>query len=186
MNLTEAIKGRRSVRRYTEQQLDKNIVDKLLNAAIQAPTATNAQPWAFSVVQNPKLLKQFSDAAKKQLLEVAEQNPQLEKYRPALSKPAFNIFYNAQTLIVIYGKSDTPHPIEDCSMAAQNLMLTAHSLGLGTCWIGFALPFLSLPETKRLLNIPADYIPVAPLIIGYPDGTMPLIEKSPPKIFSWQ
>lgn len=186
MNLAEAIKNRRSVRRYSTHQVERNIINKLLDAAVQAPTATNAQPWAFTVIQDIDLLKKYSDEAKKLLIASNEHNPHLDKYRTMLSNPNFNIFYTAQTLIVLYGKSEAAQPNEDCSMAAQNLMLMAHSLGLGTCWIGFAVPFLSLPEIKHELRVPPNYDPVAPIIVGYPAVETPPVPKNPPIIFSWQ
>jgi nitroreductase len=68
LNLQEAIENRRSVRNYTPQKVDKAIVEKLIEAAIQAPSAGNSQPWSFAVIQDKKLLQEYSDRAKKLLL----------------------------------------------------------------------------------------------------------------------
>ena len=64
MELMEAIYKRRSVRFFTEEQVDKDTIDKLINAAIQAPSAMNGQPWAFSVIQDKALMQKISDDSK--------------------------------------------------------------------------------------------------------------------------
>lgn len=186
MNIAEAITTRRSVRNYTDQQIPRLHIQQLLSAAAQAPSAMNSQPWAFSVIQDKALLKSFSDLAKSHLLTLIEDLPALEKYRGALSSEAFNIFYNASTLLTIYARPLDPHPEIDCSLAAQNVMLLAHSLGLGSCWIGFAEPLLNLPAVKKELNIPEEYSAIAPLILGYPAVLTPALPKKEPEIIFWK
>jgi nitroreductase family protein len=82
----------------------------------------------------------------------------LFQYRDQLSKPGFDIFYGAPLLIVIAATSDARQSAEDCCLAAQNLMLAAHGMGLGTCCIGFARPWLNLAETKVEIRIPTAYV----------------------------
>ncbi|MCW2277522.1 nitroreductase family protein [Heliophilum fasciatum] len=185
MELLEALYTRRSVRRYTDQPVTKETIEQLLQAATQAPSAMNFQPWAFLIIQDRAKLAEFSTQAKALLLTLLEQAPNLRRYETALSNPKFNIFYEAATLLVIYGKPESHRTIVDCSLAAQNLMLAAHALGLGTCWIGFAQPLLDQPDIKASLGVPADYQVVAPIIIGYPQGKMPAPEKKPPEIIAW-
>jgi nitroreductase len=74
----------------------------------------------------------------------------------------------------------------DCCLAAQNLMLTAHALGLGTCWIGFSQPLLNSTEFKTELGIPSEYIAVAPLIVGYSEISPAKVSRKPPEILVWQ
>lgn len=186
MDLLEAIYNRRSVRNYADNQVDKTTIEKLLAAAVQAPSAMNSQPLSFAVIQNSDLLHDYSDRSKKLLLNSLDRIPQLTKYKAALENPDFNIFYNAKTLIIIFAKLTGLHAAEDCCLAAQNIMLAAHSLGLGTCWIGFARPFLNLPEIKQELSIPAEYEAVAPLIVGYPQINPPAIPKKAPEILFWK
>ncbi len=186
MELIDAINNRRSIRNYKNQVVEKSAIDKILQAAVQAPSAMNSQPWAFAVIQNSELLQMYSDRAKGYLLSALEKNPLLIKYRAVLSKPDFNIFYNANTLIIIYAKPEGPHPVEDCCLAAQNLMLAAHSLGLGTCWIGFASALLNLREVKNELGVPEEYIATAPIIIGHPQSAVPDIPKKAPEIIFWK
>lgn len=186
MKLSDAIPNRRSVRNYTPRKVEKELVEQLLNAAVQAPSASNSQPWAFAVIQDEKLLKEYSDRAKQYLLTVIDRQPALEKYRAMLANPEFNIFYNAGTLIIIYSRPEGPSPQNDCALAAQNLMLAACGLGLGTCWIGFAKTLLDLPELKREAGVPPEYTAVAPIIVGYPQGRIPQLKKDPPQIIYWK
>lgn len=187
MDLFDAMKGRRSIRNYREASVEKETVNQLLHAATLAPSAMNSQPWAFTIIQNTALLKNLSDQAKSYLIDhCMTQDSPLNKYHSILSKSDFNIFYNASTLITIYAKPISPHALEDCCLAAQNLMLSAHALGLGSCWIGFASPFLNKVETKKEFGVPESYKAVAPIILGYPHNTIALKDKKPPEIINWQ
>lgn len=186
MEFMEVLSGRRSVRQYTEQKVSRELVEKLIQSAVQAPSAMNSQPWAFAVIQDKAQLKDYSDQAKAFLLSILNEHPPLSRYQAALSNPDFNIFYNADCLLLILTRSAGPHPDQDCCLAAQNVMLTAHALGLGSCWIGFAAPLLNQPAIKEQLNIPNDYSVVAPLIIGYPQGKMPAIPREKPEIVFWK
>ncbi len=186
MELIEALTNRRSVRSYTSKKVDNTIIQELLQAAVQAPSAMNAQPWAFAIIQDNVLLKEYSDQAKRLLLTSINKTPELSKYKPLFENPDFNIFYNAQSLILIFAKNEGLHSAEDCCLAAQNLMLTAHSLGLGTCWIGFARPYFNLPEVQTQLGIPSGYEVVAPIIIGYPQINPPAALKKDPEILFWK
>ena len=186
MELMQAIENRRSIRNYSTQPVDKETIRQLVHAAIQAPSAMNSQPWAFAAIQDASLLQDMSNRAKRLLLSVMDQKPLLEKYRGAMLNSEFNIFYNASTLLIVYARPEGPHPECDCTLAAQNIMLTAHDLGLGSCWIGFALPLLNLPEVKQELGVPAAYTAVAPLVIGYPAGKAPAIPRTDPEIFFWK
>jgi nitroreductase len=187
LNLTEAIENRRSVRSYTAQKIDRATVTKLLHAAVQAPSASNTQPWSFVVIQDAALLKDYSDRSKSLLLSTIDlDNSPHKKYRAMLSNPDFNIFYTAGTLIVIYAKPMGRHSYGDCCLAAQNLMLAAHGLGFGTCWIGFAGTLLDTPEAKKELGVPADYSLVAPLIVGHPQGRIPQLTRDEPEILFWK
>lgn len=186
MNLIKAISTRRSVRNYTAQKVAKESIDILLNSAIQAPSASNSQPWAFAVIQDADLLKRYSDKSKNFLLALSDEQPLLAKYRGMLSNTDFNIFYNASTLVIIYAKPEGLHAEGDCCLAAQNLMLTAHDQGLGTCWIGFAVSLLNQPEIKAELGVPKEYTVVAPIIVGYPQGAIPQLLRKEPEILAWR
>ncbi|HJV91595.1 MAG TPA: nitroreductase [Holophagaceae bacterium] len=184
MNVLEAIRGRRSIRAYGPEPVDEGRVRELLDAAIHAPSAMNRQPWAFVVIQDPALLKSISDRAKAHAL--AHLDPRAPHgFRETLSSPDTNLFYDAGTLILICASAEGGFAPGDCCLAAQNLMLAAHALGLGTCPIGLALGWLGLPESKRELGIPAGYAPVLPLIVGHPREHPPLPQRHPPEVLRW-
>jgi nitroreductase len=87
-----------------------------------------------------------------------------------LEDPDFQLFYHAPSLIVISASQvGAPWAVEDCSLAAENLMLAAYASGLGTCWIGLAQAWLGTAEGKTALQLDRDdAVPVAPIIVGYP------------------
>lgn len=186
MECKDVLYTRRSVRKYTEQQLDKPTILALLNAAVQAPSATNSQPWCFAVIQDRLLLKNYSDRAKTYLLDILDTYPSLLKYKTLLEKGDYNLFHNAGTLLLIYAKPKGPFAYGDCCLAAQNIMLAAHDSDLGTCWIGFAQYFLQKADVKQELNIPVEYTMVAPLILGYPATQAKTLIKKEPEILCWK
>lgn len=185
MDILDAIRSRRAVRAYAASQVPKDLVHTLLEAAVWAPSAMNLQPWAFVVVQDAETLKRISDEAKRTAIAVQAVDSDHQGLREALESPDFSVFYNAGTLIVICATSSGPFAVGDCCLAAQNLMLAAHALGLASCPIGLALPALRRPALKRELGIPAGYTPAFAAIIGYPRETPPLTARHPPEIVAW-
>ena len=98
--------------------------------------------------------------------------------------PDFNIFYNAETLIVIYGRTDAQFYEADCWLAAENMMLAACAMGLGSCVIGSALLALNLSDIKTQLRISDNYTAVAPIIIGYPNQENAVTSRNSPVILN--
>lgn len=189
LDTISAIRQRRAIRSYTPQRLEKQVVEELIDAAIQAPTAVHREPWAFAVIQDKERLRQYSDRAKALLLAQPEATSFFQGQEPqalaVLSDPAFNIFYDAGTLIVIGCTSRGPFVEADCWLAAENLMLAATAKGYGTCCIGFAVGILNTQEVKRELGIPEAGAAVAPIIVGVPKGTIPTGTRKPPVVLSW-
>lgn len=184
MTVMNTIYKRRAVRSYTNKSLSSDIIDNLLDAAVHAPTAMHQESWSFAVIQDQNLLKEISDNAKK-LLARERKNPSSPFHDKSLdyfTNPEFNIFYNADALIVIYGKSDKPFINADCWLAAENLMLAACYMGLGSCVIGLAVEALNSRELKEKLQIPDDLTAFAPIILGYPSGELPEASRKKPKV----
>ena len=109
-----------------------------------------------------------------------------ERYRALLSDKGFNIFYDAGTLIVICTRTTGPFVVADCWLAAENLILAACSMGLGTCVIGSAVSGLNDPDVKAELGIPADVTAVAPIIVGVPRGETPASPRKEPQVLIWK
>jgi nitroreductase len=188
MSIMDAIYHRRSVRAYSSQKLDRAAILPLLDAAVRAPTAMHGEPWAFAILQDTEALTRVSDRAKALFAEEARRL-HLDRSAHALdifSSPEFNIFYNASTLIVICARPMGPFVAADCWLAAENLMLAAHAMGLGTCVIGSALLALNTPEGKAELGIPSDFDAFASIIAGVPTGEPPLSSRNEPTVLSWK
>jgi nitroreductase len=181
MDFNEVVFGRRSVRSFKTEAIASDLIEALITTAIEAPSAMNAQSWIFSVIQEKALIDQISDASKTILLGAgaAEENG---RFRTMLADPNFNIFYNAPVLIIISARNGGPWAVANCAVAAQNLMLTAYDLGLGSCWIGFAQSFLQTAAGRALIGVGADDLPVAAIIIGHPHGASPAPARRPADI----
>jgi len=182
MDLKEAIYSRRATRAFTADPVDEKTLRALIDAAIQAPSAVNAQPWAFCVVRDKILLANISQQAKAHVVRHTPLGLVSHHFDQILHDPGFDIFYQAPALILICTTSAIPWAIEDCALAAENLMLTARAVGLGTCWIGFAQGWLGTAEGKAALGLPAAYLPVAPIIVGYPKSAPPPVARKEPEI----
>jgi nitroreductase len=182
IDVDTAIFGRRSVREYTEEGVDEGVIRQLIGAAIQAPSAVNQQPWSFTVVRNRGVLDRLSNAARSHMLETLGSDDHSKHFRPILENPAFQIFYHAPALILISAGAPGPWIIEDCSLAAENLMLAAYGIKLGACWIGFAQNYLNTPAGKEMLGLPAQCVPIAPIILGHPKGLPPPVARQEPQI----
>ena len=152
MNVFEAIKERRSIRSFKEQDVKEEDIEMLIEAARWAPSAGNIQPWEFIIVRKHELKKELAEAAFGQafveeapivIVVCADENRSFQGYS-------------------VRGK--TLYCIQDTAAAIQNIHLTAHSLGLGTCWIGA----FNEEKVVKILKVPNGVRPVAIVPIGYP------------------
>lgn len=192
LSALDAIFTRRSVRSYRPTIIDESTIRSLLDAAVEAPTAMHMEPWAFVVVQDPDLLREISASAKASW--IAESAKYRDLHAPAatgafaarLADPAFSIFYDAGTLIVICAKPAGPFVTADCWLAAQNLMLAACALGLGTCCIGSAVPALNSPAIRTALHIPPEVTAVVPIVVGVPAAGSAEVPRKDPDILFWK
>jgi nitroreductase len=182
MDLFEAISGRRSARDYTTQRVDDSIVARLLKAAVNAPSARNGQPWRFTVVRDRELIDRLSAEAKTYRLATWPAGDGDEERRARMADPANHLLHHAPALILISAVEPSTWAVEDCCLASQNLMLAAWSLGLGSCWIGNVQSYLNTPDGKRLLGLPEDCVPVAPVVVGYPASQPAPVPRNEPVV----
>jgi nitroreductase len=182
MELMEAIFGRRSVRDYLPDPVPQEAIIRLVDAAIHAPNAINQQPWSFIVIQERSLLDQISHDAKAHLLSIRPVAAMPAHLYERLADPDFHIFYHAPALIVISAIAQGPWIVEDCALAAENLMLAAHGAGFGSCWIGFAQAWFGTPKGKEMIGVPEPHVPVAPIIVGRPRTPAPAVPRKAPEV----
>ena len=156
MELQEAIKGRRSIRKFKKQNVTEETVAQLIEAASYAPSAGNIQPWEFVIVRNPTVKKKLAQAA-------------LDQAHVEEASAVIVVCADEKSSSMGYGiRGRTLYCLQDTAAATQNILLTAHSLGIGTCWIGS----FNEDEAKEALNVPEGVRPVAMIPLGYPDETL--------------
>ena len=152
----EAISNRRSVRGYAPEQITQEQRDALIRAAQQSPSATDRQPWHFSVAQNRALLVEIHEAARGHALE----DP--SSYAAALfSRPGYDVFFGAPTVFFISLDRDAPSgQYLDAGIAAENICLAAMGLGLGSVILGLPREaFFSEKgdQFRKALDFPENY-----------------------------
>jgi nitroreductase len=151
LDVLEAIKTRRSVRNFTSQPVSDKEIRKLLDAATRAPTAGNIQPWEFIVVRKPEIKHGLSQAALDQ--KFIEQAPVVIV---VCADPAKSALRYGSRGINLYCLQDT-------AAATQNILLAAHALGLGACWVGAFKEEMA----RKVLKIPEPVRPVAIIPVGH-------------------
>jgi nitroreductase len=164
MDVFEAIKGRRSIRAYKSSKISEEGIRKLIDAARFAPSAGNAQPCEFIIVTRPEIKRRLAEAALAQ--------SSIEE-APVLIVVCANEERSSQR----YGvRGKTLYCLQDTAAAVQNILLTAYSLGLGTCWVGA----FNEEDAKEILYIPSGIRPVALVPVGYPaESPRPRDMRSP-------
>ncbi|MCQ2225657.1 MAG: nitroreductase family protein [Paludibacteraceae bacterium] len=149
----QAIQNRTSIRAYQETPVEDWKVEKILRAGMAAPSAINKQPWSFTVVSDKALLQQIADSA--QNAHMAAQAPLAivvsGDMTKAIEDPMIREFW-----------------VQDCSAATENILLAAHSLGLGAVWTGFYPNLEKAKMMGRMLNMPSSQIVLCVIPMGYP------------------
>lgn len=158
MEFFDVISTRRSVRSYAKQDVSEAMIDKIIRAAMMAPSAGNQQPWHFIVIRD------------------REKMEQVPKFHPYAS-----MLKNAPVAIVVCG--DPNHKKwpdfwpQDCSAALQNMLLAARDLGLGTVWAGVYPLQDRMEGLRKLFGIPADIYPFAIVPVGWPDTEIKAMDR---------
>lgn len=165
MNETlKVISSRRSIRSYKEEQISDIELQEILDAAQQAPIAVNGKKH-FAVIQDKELLdKMVID------IKYAVKNSGNKFLIDVVSRPNHHTFYHAPTVIIVSGENGYPFSSLDCSATAENILIAAESLNIGSCWIGTFLPLFAsekAAEYKEKLGIPDGFNPICSIALGY-------------------
>ncbi len=178
----KVILERRSVRLYQDKQVPEELIKRILEAGRFAPSHGNCQPWKFIVIRDPAMLKELTETVAgicQNLAAFLAENKPPEPLHPipfrAITRLATGItvlFHNAPTAILIFKDvRGISNPDLDCGIAGQNMILAAHSLGLGTCWVSFArLAFQYAAEWNERLGIEYPWEFASSIAVGYPRG----------------
>ena len=182
MDAIEAIHGRRSIRAYRPEPLDRKLIEDVVWAAVQAPAppVSGDNPWAFCVIEGVELLAEYGARAK----QFARDNQPEGSPWTWPNDPDFKVFWDAPVLVLICGRSGNSEAAFDCCRAGQNLMLAAYARGLGSCWVGAPLPWLNSPSVAEELNLPSGFDPIVAMIMGYPAET-PVGKPRPRPAIIW-
>ncbi len=174
----DLLKNRRSVRNFQERPVPEKTIRAIIQESILAPSSGNEQSWRFVIVSDTDFMADISQDCKQTLLSRIDKTPNdyAKKYKPILSKPDYNIFYNAPALVYILGVKELKNSEINCTLAASYFMFSAVNRNLGTCWISFA-KFVKDDAIKKRLGLDPELFIVAPIIIGYP-GKIP---AAPPR-----
>lgn len=149
MEILEGILTRRSCRSFADTPVERALLEKIIDAAVHAPSAMNAQPWHFTVMTDRTKLDALS----------------------ALVNPDSSFFYHAPVLIIASVDPAAAYRIEDSSCALENIMLAAHGLGLGSVWcnrLNRLKGDAGIAEKLRDFGVPAGMVAHGTVAIGYP------------------
>ena len=148
MDILEVIKARRSIRKYKADPVSEEEINKILEAGRWAPSADNSQPWGFIVLRNQEVREKLAD---------------ILTWGSFLSQAPLGI-------VVTVNPGASSHHVEDGAAATQNMLLEAHSLGLGACWIAIYGEEYEA-SAKKILSVPGNERLVCAIAIGHPAET---------------
>lgn len=175
MNETlQTIFHRRSIRRFDPRQLDEDVLQQILQAGLYAPSAGGRQGVLFAVCQNREINERLGKIKRANSHpRMADATHYVSREQPSIADDPHltNAFYDAPTVITLFGPKNFLFAVDDCAVAAENMMLAADSLGVGACYIGQGWPAFADPYGQEILRqwgIPGDYYAVMQLVLGYP------------------
>lgn len=153
MNFLDIIKTRRSCRHYKAEQITDKELDTVLEAGTYAPTGHGLQDPIIVAVQNPDM------------------KARLAKMNARVMGVESNPYYDAPTYLLVFASEDNPNAFQDGSCVLENMMLAAHAIGLGTCWINREYQMFQTDEGKELMaeiGLKEGLIGIGALAVGYP------------------
>ena len=160
----EAIARRRSIRSFTKEEVADELIAQIVKAGLQAPSGKDLQDVIILVVRNEKIKEMFREA----------------NGRIAKTPEGFDNFFGAPVYLVVLAQKGWRNAKYDGALAMGSMMLAAHSLGLGSCWINRAYEEFELEEFQELLKqyaIPGEWEGVGHLIVGHINGEVPSAKK---------
>ncbi len=177
--ILQNILTRRSIRTYKQEQILDTELTEIIEAAKYAPSGSNSQSWHFTIVQNAEKLKQLNTCVReafKNLIVDDKTYRSKVSGKKAAESDNYNFYYHAPTLIIVSNDREYSNAMADSAVALQNILLAAHSLQLGSCWINQLTWFGDEPAIREILTtlgIPENYKVCGAAALGYRLGNQP-------------
>lgn len=165
----DTIQNRRSIRRFTGKRVEKEKLEALVRAGMAAPSSRDTRHWYFIVVNDESVVSKLAEGL---------------PYAKMLTT-AKHALIVASDLSQAHGGAETDYWVQDCSAAVQNVLLAAHSLGLGACWTAAHPRPERIAFVKDLLAIPQQVMPLCVIAVGYPTGEDKPRDKFDEKRLFW-
>ncbi|HEY8364028.1 MAG TPA: nitroreductase [Haloplasmataceae bacterium] len=165
--IMENILSRRSIRKYRKEQIKLEELETILLAGSYAPTGRAMQSWKFTAIQNQEVLNKVNETIRQTILAIKE-----ERFLEKAKDENANFLFNAPTYVIVSNLKDNPNSMADSALAIGNMMLAAHSLGIGSCWLNLLPNLTNQPQIRSLLNeldIPENHQVYGSVAFGYPD-----------------
>jgi F420 biosynthesis protein FbiB-like protein len=193
----QTIFGRRSIRRYRPDPIPRELLERMLTAAIWAPSAHNRQPWRFAMVTRPEakealarsMAQRWREDMAQAGLDEAEIEARVQRSHQRLTEPPALVVgcltmqdmddYDDARL----QQAERTMAIQSLALALGNLMLAAHHVGLGTCWI--CAPLFAPAAVRSALELPNDWEPQAIITLGWPDEERTSTRKPLQEVVVW-
>lgn len=169
----ENIITRRSIRAFRKDRISEEDLNTILTAGSYAPSGMGTQSWRFTAIQNPYVMKRVNEAIRQTLLSipiVAETHPYVASLINKAKDADADFMYYAPTIIIVSNVKDNGNAMADSALALGNMMLAAHSLGIGSCWINQLAGLTRLPLIRELmdsLSIPENHIIYGSAVFGF-------------------
>ncbi|MDR0508472.1 MAG: nitroreductase family protein [Candidatus Methanoplasma sp.] len=177
---------RASVRRYKADKVPDEDIKEIIRAGFHAANGMNRQAIEFIVMENKNSIRKYNRKAIILFAEMmkasGQPNPMIDKM---VDDPNADVFHGAPVLVFVYANPSVVTPVEDGSLAVGNMMLAAHSMGYGTCFIGFAAGLGNDQEFRKECNVPDGHKYLACMILGKPDGNVEKHSRSDVKVLNW-
>ena len=170
----KTIMHRRAIRRFDERQIEEDVLQEILRAGLYAPSAGGRQGVIFAVCQNREVNERLGKIKRANSHpRMASGTSYVSKEQPSIADDPnlTNAFYDAPTVITMFAPKDFLFSVDDCAVAAENMMLAADSMGVGSCYVGQGWTAFADPYGQEILKkweIPVDRYVVMQLLLGYP------------------
>lgn len=172
----QAIRERRSVRKFQQKKVPRRLVEQVIEAGNLAPSVDNLQPWRFVVVEEESVKEKLRNTAIPKWRNIIENLSVSEPERFQIFGKFMDlddpVYYSAPVIIFVIGPSGV-----NCALACENMMLAAHSLGLGSCYVGWGTLALEEPELTQLFGLEEKERVYGPILLGFPEKIPEAPEK---------